>query len=81
MTTLRTARTITLPDPVVDTPCPGCIGFRVGGAGNVKLGFSDGGTDTIQALLAGEQVDLEIQKIFASPATTATKITLFLRTL
>lgn len=69
-------RAVTLADPISgDVACPGCVGIRAGVAGDLKLGFADGATDTFTAA-AREHLDLQIHKVVAS-GTTASKLTLF----
>ena len=56
--------------------CPGARGLRAGGTGSVKLGFADGGTDTIIGLVAGEKLDLAFEKLYSDAASPATKVSL-----
>jgi hypothetical protein len=50
--------------------------IRAGGAGNIKVLMSNGDTKLIESMLAGEQLDLECVKIFAT-GTTATKLSVY----
>lgn len=60
-----------------DVMCPGCWGLRVGGTtGSLKVGFADQSIDTIPSVVAGERINMMIQKVFG--ASTATKLTLFI---
>lgn len=50
--------------------------IRIAGAGNLKLGYSDGTTDIITALSVGERLPVYPAKIFGDANTTVTNVTL-----
>ncbi len=49
---------------------------RCGGAGNLKVAYDDGTTDTLTDIIAGEVLAISPTKIFGDAATTASKISL-----
>ncbi len=52
-------------------------GFRVGGAGNLKLGYPDGTTDTLTSLAVNTTIPCNPSIVYGDTDTTATLITLF----
>ncbi len=56
------------------------VGLRCGGSGDLKLGYSDGTTDTIQTLVGGSEIPASPSIVYGDSDTTATKLTLFFAT-
>ncbi len=73
---MKTVTYATVSGDIVLDPKEGMQLIRVGGAGNIVLEYSDGTTDTITTLVAGELLYVTPTQITAS-GTTATKLTLF----
>lgn len=69
------AKTVAVtPSDTVDLPGGVCRGFNLGAAGDVKVMYADGSTDTLYGLAAGVPQPYQVKRFFATGTVATPKI-------